>query len=191
VPLGSGVFGADGRYSVSVVVPDVRRAVGVRVRVAETAVTVAVQAEAGLVDVWGWYYLRDKVPVYSSDYVYVMSASVDATRYPASVVFDDYEVDAGFSQSRIWNLNRDCSTLEAVVGVDANAPSSAVAYDVRVQGDDSPKWDKTVTYQQPQRLSLDVSGVLRLQFDVTHRSYDSYPGNGVVFGDARVKCLPR
>lgn len=81
----------------------------------------------------------------------------------------------------VYLLNRKARLISATVGVDDAGASDAVAR-VVITGDAKPLANVTVSYAKPAPISLDVTGVLRLEITVT-----SPTGSRAILGDALVK----
>lgn len=188
--VGQGMIGEDGRYQVSAQFPVAAKSVAIRVRVEEYDTTKAFQIGIGTIEVWQWRYLSDLEEVYSDDFASFGSARIGSSVYPSSVTFDDWDVSTGHTQAAIWNVEAGCSTLEATVGIATTAVDHGISYVAQVEKDGATSWSDTITYDAPKKVSLNLAGAARVQLDAIYNQDDLDRDNGLVFGNARVRCAP-
>lgn len=106
-------------------------------------------------------------------------SDVNGKHYPNST-----SCSPGYNEEEamgFWLLNRNAMAITGVVGVDDKGDPLDVAR-VRFIGDGTELANITVAYAQPQELSIDVEGVLRLEVAVT-----SATGTPVALADVLVK----
>lgn len=109
----------------------------------------------------------------------VKAADVNAVRYSNSVSCRTGDVD--YTQVGVWLLNRRAALITGMVGVDDKGATTAAAT-VTVTGDGKPLATLDVSYAKPAELSVDVTGILRLEID-----FRSTDGSEVVLAELLVK----
>ena len=99
------------------------------------------------------------------------------TRTPFRLVAKDDNLE-----SAGYNLNRHCYSFTGVLGVDDNYSSgSSGEFTVATHG--KTLLDTTLSLGQPDKISLNMSGVLRLDLTATATN-----GGNMDYGNAQVLC---
>jgi len=131
------------------------------------------------VTVFGWRNLDTLDPATSLLLSEGYTGLLNAVSYPRSLA----TLSTSPSPAHIdYNLNRDCTLLEAVYGLDDRTPTGATA-SLSVVADGVSKYAGTFSLAQAQKVTTDVTGVFRLTVN------GATTGGGVaVVGTPRVLC---
>jgi NPCBM/NEW2 domain len=106
------------------------------------------------VTVFGWRNLDSVVPL-PGGMLFRRTATINATVYPHSLA-------GTLAPGRIdYNLNRDCKSLDTVLGIDDGSPLGATAT-ISVLGDGAQLHSATYSLTHAERVMRDLTGVFRL-----------------------------
>ena len=180
--LGTGRVSADGTYTLSVRALQAGKNQRLRVFAPRTRSTKAASAAAGTFTVYGWYYVADRFPAVEGAFR-EDSFEVNGVTYPRSIA-QSVPSYATHVSAQI-NLSRSCTTFRATVGLDDEAVSTAKR-SVQLHADSLEIWSREgLGLGESIPISLDVTGALRMRFDVTKSASN---GAYVVYGDAELLC---
>lgn len=186
--IGSARVAADGSLTLAGRLPAAGRSVSLRVRVpAPTSVGTDVLAPAGAVEVFGWYYLRDRgaVAEAAGRWCPLDDRTVAGQAAPRSIGFG---INCNDLNEAEVALQRRCRTFRARVGLSDAATDTTpnVRYAARFYV------DGTRLFHQPSMVpgeayaaELDLRGARRLRLEVP---FVSGTQGLVVVGGARVEC---
>lgn len=131
------------------------------------------------------YRWRDLATLQPRDYsnVYTGTATIDTVEYPDSLLgWYDPAVEEWF---RDYNLERDCTTLDATYGMDDSADVDSTVQ-IDVQNDGVGVYSKSFSLLESDHERIDIRGVFRLGFHFSTTGEGGSPRPTV--GSPRVLC---
>lgn len=115
---------------------------------------------------------------------------INGTLQQFSIIQDLPETNANGDVG--YNLGRDYTKLTGLIGLDDNSPKSTLHPTVEIDGDGLKIATFTPTLGHPAQISLDVTGVLRLDIKYTSLDADSTYLNGgaLILGNGQLTTVP-
>lgn len=118
------------------------------------------------------------------------SVSISGKEYNRSVL-QEIETDMSIGEETIaeYTIGKNCNTFTATIGLsDSNSETSYPVLMVIRSEDREILKEKKLRYGEEQKISLDVTGVLRLSLASSTPADPGYYGEMAVWGDATVTC---
>lgn len=119
----------------------------------------------------------------------VGSVTMNGKDYVHSVYFSTSWLSTGDARSSQWDLGRHFRTFTALAGV-ADSSSNGEVVRMEVIGDGKILWANDMTLGVTKPVSVNVTGVLRLELRTTRTRTGSGDGALPAFGDAQLSGLP-
>jgi hypothetical protein len=139
------------------------------------------------IKVWRWIPLTSAAAVEGYDFSDVGAGYTNGTLTTRTLqeTQDDWFDDPGDLSYSDWSIQRRCSTLSAVVGLD-DSSESVSRNRVEILGDGYSRYTRDFALGQGERVSLNIWGVLRLRLQTSKLVDGSLVKTN--FGSASVKC---
>ena len=141
-----------------------------------------------------WTYLSNwKTVEQSGGDINAGQVHINGATYNSSIYFENDNDDPGSTDYMGFNLNRHCYSLTGVLGLD-DQDASGMYGEFTVLTDGKTVLNAALPLRQTSQMNLNVSGVLRLDLEVTFSDQGANPGSGFFpnytmdYGNPQVFC---